>query len=65
VSATQSGEFVESDLKKEKKATVGRVCGKEKRFYACNKRVREWRIMRVVSRWNRSKTCHSQASLRI
>jgi len=60
---------VKSILKKKKKnkkeeeeeeedATVGTICRKG-RFQACNERVSGRRMMRVASRWNRRKKCHS------
>jgi len=54
----QSAESVESVLAKKRKATVGRICRKG-RFSAWNERVSGWWMMRVVSRWNRWRKCHS------
>jgi len=47
--AKQSGESVESVLKKKRKAAVGRICRKG-RLSAWNKRVKGKWMMRVVSR---------------
>jgi len=55
----QSGESIWSVLKKKRKATVGRICRKG-RFWAWNERVKGWWMMRVVSRWNRWRKCHSK-----
>jgi len=55
VNNKQSGESVESVLKKKRKAAVGKNC-RLGRFQAWNERV----MMRVVSRWNRWRKCHSK-----
>jgi len=44
----QSGESVESVLKKKRKATVGRICRKG-RFQACYERVRGYGILIITS----------------
>ena len=41
-----------------RKVTVVRFCRKGK-LWAWNERVKGWRLMKVVSRWNRWKKCHS------